>query len=318
MTTDSTSTRVPGQVISPAAYAALGEALTAIIWNKDAFERHVRGLLRGRPELLVHLNFSDIKRVVADELVDQLMADEDRYQEFTLWLMNEVASMESFPNLERQRKDRALHLDRAQKAIADLRRFTMKYAAERGEQQEMREEFARWRAAAEGQQGFSRALEELKAEFLAMQTSTNPQQRGRDFERFLYKLFRLFDLEPRLSYDLAHEQIDGALTFDTDDYIIEAKWWQEAVERKDVADLCTKISDKGKNTLGLFISVSGFSHGARETYSTRTSFITLDGEDLFYILDQRIRLDEVLRHKKRHASETGSCFYPAREILANG
>jgi hypothetical protein len=165
MTTDSTSSRVPGQVISPAAYAALGGALTAIIWNKDAFERHIRGLLRGHPELLVHLNFSDIKRVVADELVDQLMADEDQYQEFTLWLMNEVASMESFPNLERQRNDRALHLERAHKAIADLRQFTAKYAAERGEQQEMREQFAQWRAAAEGQQGFSRALEALKSEF---------------------------------------------------------------------------------------------------------------------------------------------------------
>jgi Restriction endonuclease len=317
MTTDPSSTRVPGRVISPAAYAALGEALTAIIWNKDAFERHLRGLLRGHPELLVHLNFGDIKRVVADELVDQLMADEDQYQEFTLWLMNEVASMESFPNLERQRNDRALHLERAYKAIADLRRFTAKYAAEQGERQKMREQFAHLRAAAEMRQGFSQVLGELKAEFLAMQTSTNRQQRGRDFEGFLHRLFRLFDLEPRLSYDLAHEQIDGALTFDTDDYIIEAKWWQEAVERKYVADLCEKIKDKGKNTLGLFISVSGFSRGARETYSTRTSFITLDGEDLFYILDQRIRLDEVLRHKKRHASETGSCFYPAREILAS-
>ena len=252
MTTDSASTRVPGQVISPAAYAALGEALTAIIWNKNAFDRHIRGLLRGHPELLVHLNFGDIKRVVADELVDQLMADENQYQEFTLWLMNDVASLERFPNLERQRNDRALHLQRADKAIADLRRFTAKYAAERGNQQEMRGQFARLRAAAEGHQDFSQALEELKAEFLKMQTTANPQQRGRDFERFLHELFRLFDLEPRLSYDLAHEQIDGALTFDTDDYIVEAKWWKEAMERKYVADLCEKIRDKGKNTLGLF------------------------------------------------------------------
>lgn len=44
-----------------------------------------------------------------------------------------------------------------------------------------------------------------------------------DFENFLYKVFVLFDLEPRLKFSLEYEQIDDAMNFDTDDYIIEAK-----------------------------------------------------------------------------------------------
>jgi Restriction endonuclease len=303
-------------MISPAAYGALSEALTAIIWNKDAFERYIRRALHGHPELLVGLNFHQLKRIVADELVDRLMADEDRYQSFTLKLMTEIADMDSFPNLERQPKDRALHLERAHKAVANLRRFTTKYAVDRDQQHTLRTDLADSRAQAREELGFTRELEKLKAEFLAMSASNNPQQRGRDFERFLNKLFGLFDLEPRLAYNLAHEQIDGALTFDTDDYIIEAKWWQDPVERKDVAELAAKVESKRKNTLGLFISVSGFSAGARETYSTKTPFLTIDGDDLFLVLDRRIALDELLRHKKRHASETGSCYYPAREIVA--
>jgi hypothetical protein len=41
----------------------------------------------------------------------------------------------------------------------------------------------------------------------------------------------------------------------------------------------------------------------------------MDGGDFMAVLDQRIRLDELMRHKKRHASETGHCFLPVSEIF---
>jgi hypothetical protein len=80
-------------------------------------------------------------------------------------------------------------------------------------------------------------LEALKAEFLAMSADTSdPHQRGLNFETFLYKAFALFDMEPRLKYSLKYEQIDGAMSFDTNDYIIEAKWWKEQLQPPDTAD----------------------------------------------------------------------------------
>ena len=45
--------------------------------------------------------------------------------------------------------------------------------------------------------------------------------------------------------------------------------------------------------------------------------ITVDGDDLYFVLDQRVRLDELLKRKKRHASETGSCYFTAREMIAD-
>jgi hypothetical protein len=41
----------------------------------------------------------------------------------------------------------------------------------------------------------------------------------------------------------------------------------------------------------------------------------MDGGDLMAILDERIRLDDMLRRKKRHMNETGSCYFPASEML---
>lgn len=55
--------------ISPGAYQALREALPVVFFYKRPFESYLRMALRDHPELLVGLNFRDLKRYVADELV---------------------------------------------------------------------------------------------------------------------------------------------------------------------------------------------------------------------------------------------------------
>lgn len=79
--------------ISSEAYQALREALAVIVWNKRPFETYLRAALRDSPELLAGLPFGEPKRAVADVLVDALVGNEARYQEVTLNLMLEVASM---------------------------------------------------------------------------------------------------------------------------------------------------------------------------------------------------------------------------------
>jgi hypothetical protein len=305
-----------GKQISPAAYGALSNALAAIFWNKKQLEKYLRRALRGHAELLAEIDFNDYKRAVADEVVDRLMANEHRYQDVTLGLMLDVSSMETFINLEQQR-DRDYLIPQAKSAVADLRRFTAQY----GELLKAHADFARdleeYRSSAQKQQSLAESLDALKEEFLALEASDNPQKRGKEFEGFLYRLFAIFDLEPHLAYDLKFQQIDGSMTFDTDDYIVEAKWWKTPVEFNEVDFLNGKVLRKGRNTLGLFISVGGFTSGALEAFRERTTFITLDGSDLFYVLDQRIRLDDLLRRKRRHASDTGSCYCPVSQILGN-
>jgi len=142
-----------------------------------------------------------------------------------------------------------------------------------------------------------------------------PQQRGKCFEQLLTSLLLLFDMEPRLAYDLEREQIDGSLSFDTDDYIAEARWRHEPAGRGDADIFAAKVHRKGKNALGLFVSIEGLTKDARDQYRESTPFIELDGSDLYLILDQRVRLDDLLKLKKRHANETGGCYLPAASIL---
>lgn len=303
------------KTISPNAYIALADALWLIYWNKDPFELYVRAMVKDHSELLAQLNFQATKREVSGQLVKLLRANEARYLDVTVALMLDIAAMDRFPNLERQ-VDGADMVAKAKVAVAELRRWT-------GKQQEIIKEHeahaaAIAEAAKKDQDGraFAQSHEELKQRFIVMHGAADKHQRGRDFEGFINELFALYDLEPRASYVMQYEQIDGAFSFDTDHYVLEAKWWAERIGRRELDVFKTNIERKGKNTLGLYISMSDFTSDALAVYSLSTPFITMDGGDFMAVLEQRIRLDELMRRKKRHASETGHCHLPVTKILS--
>ncbi|WP_432046280.1 restriction endonuclease [Streptomyces asiaticus] len=299
----------PAHQIHPAAYGALSDALASIYWYKRDLAQFIRRRVSGHPELLSGLDFDAYKRVFADEFVDRLMADEDRYQELALSIMLEVSQLDSFPSLKRHADANKL-LPAAHQAVASLRKWTSQHQSVINEREKLAKELAERRANVQAQQNFSQKMADLKNQFMELDRMPNRQKAGLLFEPFLNDLFALFDLEPRLSYTLEDEQIDGSLSFDTDDYIVEAKWRKDPVEVEDVVKFDDKVKRKGRNALGIFVSVNGFSSGARRRYEHSTSFITMEGSDLFCVLEGRIPLDELLRRKKRHANETGNCYFP--------
>jgi restriction endonuclease Mrr len=230
-------------------------------------------------------------------------------------LMLALAAMESFPNLERQ-PDAVDLLANARAAVAELRAMTEQYSALAEERERLEQERLAETARLEARRSHDRVLDELKTRFVAMYSETNAQRRGREFEGLLNELFALYDLNPRKSFVLENEQIDGAFTFNTDDYLLEAKWEKDPASRGSVDQLAMKIKRKGKNTLGLFLAVSGFSGPAVEAHSDcGSALVFMDGADLFAVLDGTIRLTELLDAKRRHLSETGIPLLLVKDIL---
>lgn len=301
--------------ISTAAYQSLREALPVIVWYKRSFDRYMRTALRSSSAVLAGVDFNAPKREVADEIVDRLMQDEDIYQDATLRLMMEVANTSSFPELQ-DHEDGARLVAKAEAAVAQLREHTAAHESLIVERERLDAERSAYSQHAEIQRRFSDEIAELQREFFRLHglPDDQAQQRGRELEPFLHRLFDLFDLDPRLAYSLEHEQIDGAFTFDTDDYIIEAKWRKDRVTRAEADTFDKKVERKGKNALGLIVSVNGFTSDSVEQYSQGTKFMTMDGPDLMAVLSGQIRLEDVLRRKKRHANETGECYFPVSQF----
>ena len=152
-------------------------------------------------------------------------------------------------------------------------------------------------------------------------SALSPQERGYAFERFLQELFSAYELNPKAPFRLAGEQIDGSLELDGEIYLIEAKWQNSRIDSKELYAFYGKIEGKAAWSRGLFISYSGFSRESLEALAKgkRPNFITLDGQDLNFVLagehGEYIDLQDCIRKKVRYAAETGVVNLSAYEIL---
>ena len=301
------------QRLAPGAYQALRDALPIVFWHRRPFEQFLRAALRDHPELLAGLVFNDLKRHVSDALIDRLVEREDYCRDTTIGLMVEIASMERFSDLETT-EDASVRVPQAQAAVTEMKRWTERYVGALEERDRVEQETKTARSRQEEHRRFSDELRALYQRFLDLHASLEPQERGHEFQIFLSDLFELFDMEPRFEYSLEHEQIDGSFTYDTDDYIVEARWRKDPASRGDFDIFAAKVRRKGKNALGLFVSVNGFSSDALESYREQTPFVTMDGTDLMSVLQAFVRLDDLFRAKKRHANESGDCYFPVQRL----
>lgn len=161
------------------------------------------------------------------------------------------------------------------------------------------------------------SLNELNNNFHELTAMGNSQSRGFAFERFLNELFDCFNLEPRSSFKIVGEQIDGSFICDGNTYLVEAKWQESLIGNSELLTFFGKVEGKTKWTRGAFISLNGFSKDGLEAFARgrSTNMIGMDGQDLHFILQGEITLPEVIRLKARKAAEEGTFFKPVFEII---
>jgi hypothetical protein len=257
------------------------------------------------------------KRDSVDAFVDRLVHHQDEHQDLLIALMVDVAAMTEFSGLARV-DDPGPKIKAAKEAVGRLRAVVEPYEMELMEQQASRERFDVARAASEQQRATVARLEELKSRYTGIM-SLDPQPRGFALEKLLHDLFEAFDLDPRHSFRIEGEQIDGGFVLGSEYFLLEAKWQQALTGRDDLDVFKTKVERRSENTLGLFISIAGFEPTAVEKHSGyRSPIMLMDGGDLYAVLDRRIELPELLTRKRRETSMSGRVLLTASEILGGG
>ncbi len=161
-------------------------------------------------------------------------------------------------------------------------------------------------------QALAEQMKALHQRFLVLFAEQNVQARGYAFEGFLNHLFQVNSLAPREPFRVVGEQIDGSFEWQSHVFLLEARWRAELADAPDLYVLRGKVEGKSDWTRGLFISMNGFSTLAPETFSKgrRANLITMDGQDLMLVLEQRCSLQDAIRVKLRHAGETGEVYLP--------
>lgn len=232
--------------------------------------------------------------------------------------MVETSRIEDFSHLTRL-EDGDTKAKRAKEAVAALKKLLVPHeqlVEEERVAQKRRENLKKEMAKT---QGIKQAIQQLKQEYFQLLVSSEPQKRGYQLEHILKILFDIFDLDPKASFRVLGEQIDVAFTFDNTDYLFEAKWQQPQVDSSDLDGFSAKVSRKLDNTLGLFLSINGFSPDGVTAHSRgKLLVILMDGADLMAVLEERIDLVQLLLRKRRTAAQTGNIYIKATEILTGG
>lgn len=300
--------------ISTQAIIALKDALSVIYWRKKELRQFLE-LTIENSSIISTIDWQEnMKYESVSQLIDRMVARKDIFYNDLLKLFQETSNFNDFSHLKYWDED-GKKTKRAKEAVQKLRIQTKGFFDKIKELEKAEERRKANLEKIKDSISFSNKLQELKNKFFEIAINSNPQQRGFQFEKLLNDLFQLFDLDPKSSFKITGEQIDGAFTFDQQDYLLEAKWQKTPVNAGDLYKFGGKISGKLKNTLGLFISLEGFSTDSTETNSSATkSMILMDGQDLMLVLEGRLKLNDLIYIKRRHASQTGEIYYKISSI----
>ncbi len=138
------------------------------------------------------------------------------------------------------------------------------------------------------------------------------QRRGYGLERLLAEVLRREGLSPRLSFRPAGEQVDGSFVLDSRFILLEAKWVSSAIEASQLYSFKGKVDGKLVGTIGIFLSINGFSKDAVEALhrGKELSIILATGDDFRTALGPGRGFAEMVRAKLRAAAEDGLALLP--------
>jgi hypothetical protein len=298
--------------INPAAVIALKEALSSIYWYKDDLRSFLSKIIKSS-NIIGRVNWHGYKREIADFVIEELI-NEDGSQSDLINLFTAVVNMRDFSHLE-YLEDGKEKVKKAISAVNALKAYTSGFLELRDDREKIDKNRKEYLQKIDNVNLFSQKLNSIKDAYCQLVIEKDFQKRGYKLESILKELFDLFDLDPKASFKVEGEQIDGAFTFEGTDFLFEGKWQNELVRASDLDQLSSKIQRKLDNTLGLFLSINGFSKDGISAHSTGKKVLLLvDGSDIMAVLENRISFNDLLRRKRRHASQTGEIFLSFRDM----
>lgn len=303
-------------IISPQAIVALEKALSVIYWYKNDLKRFLYQVLSDNTTILAVIDWNDVKKNIAARVISMLIKNGDKTRPVLIQLLCAVSDFADFSHLEILEGGK----EKAKAAKGAVKALRNHVAGFQNIQKEIEEAKLRRENNQKRQDKLNRVkseLEQLKREFFTWSVSTDHQGRGYALEKILYKLFGLYDLDPIGSFKTIGEQIDGAFTFNNEEFLLEAKWRNSPTSLNDLDSFSCKIARRLENTLGLFISMSGFTKEAltRLVHSDKKLVILMDGEDLMAVFEERISLHDMLKRKRREAAQTGNVYLKFRDMI---
>ena len=151
--------------------------------------------------------------------------------------------------------------------------------------------------------------------------STDFQRRGYLLQDLLNRVFDLHQIPVNNSFtrNQGGEQIDGAFNMVGWFYIVECRWRQRLADIRQLDGLMGQVDRSGKQTMGLFLSIEGWSRHVPELLkqNPNKAILLMDGYDLRATLDAQADLHDFLIAKVAHLNLNSEPHLSVKEYLAD-
>ena len=225
-----------------------------------------------------------------------------------------LADQERFPDLEGW-EDTPQKLEGATASIRSLRHYIETQGQKKEQIREREETKKTARERLQRTIAKRETLETLTKRLAELSKRLGTQAAGYEFQDWFYDLVGFFEITHRAPYVTGGRQIDGSLTMEGTTYLTELKFTAEQADAPSVDTFLAKVNDKADNTMGIMVSMSGFSSTATQQASGRkTPIILMDYSHVYLVLGGTWTLPEIVARLRRHASQTGQAFLAAKDF----
>lgn len=290
----------------------LQDAVLKSFWRRSALLAFLRRH-RIAASFLATWDKTESKRELLDRLFPKL--ESDKSGPATMKRMaGSLSDQTSFPDLKgwEDSKDK---VEAAKQSVAALREYMNRKKRERKDEQAAE---AVRNAAREQQQraiASNITLAKLEDRLTQLSKRLGEQAAGYEFENWFYDLAAFYEIPSKRPYVANRRQIDGSLTLEGTTYLTELKFTAGQADANDVDSFLAKVNDMADNTMGIMVSISGYSPVAVKQASGRKSpLLLLDHGHIYLILSGAWTLPEVVDRVRRHASQTAEAYLAVAEF----
>jgi hypothetical protein len=288
------------------------DALLKSFWRKGALLNFLRRH-KISDRVLSTWHESESKRMFLARILPKIEAHPQGVQVLQR-MADSLANQTKFPDLEGW-EDSESKIQAAKESVLALKRqvaAALQEATETAEREATRKVA---RAKAEKQIATRVTLQSLEGGLKQLSSRLGTQQAGYDFQDWFYDVVDFFETVNRRPYVTGGRQIDGSLTLEGTTYLTELKFTNEQAAATDIDTFLAKVNDKADNTMGIMVSMAGYSSVAiQQASGKRTPLILLDYSHIYLVLGGNWTLPEVISRVRRHVSQTAEAFLPASEF----
>lgn len=282
------------------------DAALKSFWRKISLKKFLR-------ECNVSDNFlstwieGETKREFLDRLFEKLQLS-DNGKKVIFKMANFLSEQATFPDLENWEDSRQKISD-ARKAVNDLNSLLRKQDDEIKTEKEIEERKKFAREESKKLQKATTDKQRLSDRLNALYSLIGTQKGGYEFQDWFYDLLDFCEIINRRPYMIDGRQIDGSLTHEGTTYLIELKFTKQQSEATDIDSIKAKIENKADNTMGIMVSISGYSSVAKnEASGKKAILLLLDYSHLYMFLTGIMNFGDIIARIRRHASQTGETY----------